>query len=355
MKINFKKCLILGVILIVGYFIMKYIVPYFIPFILALVFSLLMEPMVRFCQRKLKLSRGISVAGVMIFGLGAIGFLISLLIFSLVSELIQLSYQLPKYQKSMEAFINSSVASAKDLYYVKLSPDLVTAIHENLGAVTESLKNFIVSIVNSFLSFVYTIPQGITGGVTVTVVSLLATFFISKDKDLLLKYWLKITPGKWGRHTLRIVQELIIAFSKYLKAQLILITITTILTITGLYIIDAEYALIMGLVTGLFDLIPVLGPSIVFIPWIIWCFLTGSSFFAIKLLILYALILTVRQVLETKVIADSLGLHPLATLLSMYLGLKIFGVLGMIAGPFFILAVQAAIKSGVISTIYTRK
>ena len=355
MNLNFKVIFKLIVFIVVGYLISVYLLPYFSPFILALILSLFIEPLVKFLQVKLRMSRGLAVASVMLVGLGLIFFFISAIVFSLVSELIQLSYQLPRYQTDMQAFINSTVAEAKYFYNFRLSPSMVEAINQNIGAITTSLQTFVVSTTESVLNLLSGVPQGITGVITLLVVSLLASFFISKDKDLLLNVWLKVTPGNWGRKILAMTQTMMQAFMKYLKAQLILISITTVVTIFGLYLIGAEYALTMGLLTGFFDLIPILGPSIIMIPWIIWAFVSGSSVFAVKLLILYAVILIIRQLLEAKVVADSLGIHPLATLVSIYMGLKLFGVMGMIIGPLMVIALQAAARSGVITSFYVKK
>ncbi|KUK81852.1 MAG: putative permease, partial [Pelotomaculum thermopropionicum] len=145
--------------------------------------------------------------------------------------------------------------------------------------------------------------------------------------------------------TIIVIREIGVAFVGYLKAQSILIFISTVISVVGLYLAGAEYALTMGLIMGFFDLIPVLGPATIYIPWAIWSFITGATGFGIKITILYVIVLLSRQFLEAKIVAANLGLHPLATLIAMYAGLKTMGLIGLILGPILLIAVQAIIKA----------
>lgn len=263
--------------------------------------------------------------------------------------MVDLARFLPAYQESFSTLGRQLMEQG--IYYYRMGASygenshLAELIQNNLGPLTNTIQNWVSNSLHYLINFATLIPGGITTLVTVCLIVLIATFFISKDRHQITQIWLKYAPKPMGARALNIMSEIFTAFSGYLRAQLILISLTMLQSIIGLYLIGAKYALIMGLVIGMFDLIPVLGPSSVFLPWIIYSFLVGSTGFAIKLTILWLVILSVRQVMETKVVADSLGLHPLATLLAMYAGLKFFGVLGMIGGPIIIIAVQAYLKT----------
>jgi predicted PurR-regulated permease PerM len=121
-----------------------------------------------------------------------------------------------------------------------------------------------------------------------------------------------------------------------------------IISIAGLYLSGAQYALTVGLLVSFFDLIPVLGPATVYLPWIIWSFVSGSTAFGVKLTVLYLTVLVVRQVMETKIVSANLGLHPLATLVAMYAGLKTIGIPGLVLGPIVMIAAMAVFKAGIL-------
>lgn len=321
----------------------KYILPILVPFLIALIFSILMEPVIRILQLKAKMSRGLATLMSMLFVFGGIAILFSAIILQLVAELIQLSVSLPGLAAEFRVYYQDLVERIT-AFYVTLPPGVITSLEQNITNLTANLQGLISRAVNSILLFISFVP----GTITILVVSLLATYFLARDRHLIVELMLRLIPAPWGEKTVAVMREILTAFMGYLRAQAILVFITMIISVTGLYLIGADYALTMGLLVGFFDLIPVLGPATVYIPWMIWSFATGAVGFGIKLVVLYVLVLIVRQVLETKIVSANLGLHPLATLVAMYAGLKTLGLAGLILGPILLIAIQAVIKAGVL-------
>jgi sporulation integral membrane protein YtvI len=119
----------------------------------------------------------------------------------------------------------------------------------------------------------------------------------------------------------------------FVRAQLTLIGMTFIIVLIGLLILKVKYAFLIAFIIGFVDLIPYLGTGFVFFPWIIVSFLIGAKNLAIGLIILYVLVVIQRNIIEPKVLSSNIGLDPLSTLIAIYLGFAIFGVLGLIIGP----------------------
>lgn len=321
--------------------VVKYIFVLLIPFILAVILAVLIEPLVRFLHLKMKLIRPLAIILAMFVLIGGLGSLLALLIFRLVEELSELSVSLPRYIGPVQEYVSRLVERGK-IFYFQLPPPVTDHIQEKMGVVTQWLSEMAASLANSLLHIVTALP----GTVMIIVVTLIATYFISRDRKEIVRFWLKYVPVPWGARAVDIGQEVMNAFLGYLRAQFVLISLTTIQSIVGLHIIGANYALTVGLLIGFFDLIPVLGPATIYLPWAIWAFISGDLSFGLKLLLLYALVWIVRQTLEARVIAASLGLHPLAVLVAMYAGLKSMGVGGLILGPILLITVQAAVKAG---------
>lgn len=330
----------LGVILAL-FLAAKYLLSPLFPFILALIFSVIMEPLVRFLQVKLRLSRSLAVGITMLLVFGGIGLAVTLVILQLVAELIQLSASLPA-QADIIKNIYSDLIKRATIFYGTLPPSVMASLENSIASLTASLQGLVSKAANAILQFISLVP----GTIMVIMVSALATYFISRDRNLIGKFCVCYLPSPWGEKAVFIIKEIIHAFTGYLRAQVILMTLTTVISITGLYFIGAKYALTIGLLIGFFDLIPVLGPATVYVPWIIFSFSVGTTIFGVKLSVLYLLVLLVRQVLEAKVVSASLGLHPLATLVAMYIGLKILGVAGLALGPIFLIALQAVLRAG---------
>ncbi|ACV63947.1 sporulation integral membrane protein YtvI [Desulfofarcimen acetoxidans DSM 771] len=321
--------------------IIKYILTMLLPFILAVIVSVLLEPLVSFFQLRMRFSRGMAVTSAMVIIIGGAGTLLVLLVLQLVAELIELSASLDLYMRNGRMIMESLVDRGINIYG-NLPPTAVNYLQTSVASLADNLKLFASKLINAFLHMVYGIP----GIILVGIVSLLAAFFISKDRDTIFRLWRRCVPAPWGERSIDVSREVSRAFMAYIRSQLILVTITMVQCIAGLYIIGIDYALTIGLTVGFFDLIPVLGPGSVFIPWIAWSLFTGDYGLGIKLSILFALILLVRQLLEAKIVSANLGLHPLATLLAIYVGLKVFGVLGLILGPMALIALQAGYKAG---------
>jgi len=321
----------------------KYVLPILVPFIIALIISSFMEPVIRILQKRAKMSRGIATLTAMIVVFGSIAVILTAIILRLVSELIQLSITLPVVTLEFKDYYQGLIEKATAIY-VTLPPGVISSVEQNITSLALNLQGLISKAANSLLLIISMVP----GTVTVLVVSLLATYFLARDRRLIAELILRLTPAPWGERIVNVTNEVAAAFIAYLKAQALLVFITTVLSVTGLYLIGADYALIMGLTVGFFDLIPVLGPATIYIPWLIWSFATGATSFGIKITVLYLLVLLVRQVLETKIVSANLGLHPLATLLAMYAGLKTIGLAGLILGPILLIAIQAFYKAGVL-------
>ncbi|WP_281273749.1 AI-2E family transporter [Biomaibacter acetigenes] len=163
-----------------------------------------------------------------------------------------------------------------------------------------------------------------------------------------MKFLMNILPDTLQEKIKKVQIELFLSFINMIKAQVILVTISTTITILGFYILKVDYALTLGLICGLLDILPLFGPSLVFIPWIIFSVIMGNISFAMGLLILYVIIIGSRQIFQAKIIGQNLGIDPLLTLVSIYLGIEIFGFMGLFIGPLVVVIMRALIHSGII-------
>ncbi len=351
LKYFIKNMFMIAIGIIVGYLFIKYVAPLIAPFLLAVFLAFLIEPFVGFLQERARMPRALAVGTAMLTIFGGLGFLITLAVTRLIVELVLLSKYLPRYIYDIESVILSWQESAGN-YYFNLPTDVRQFISEKITGTSYNLDNVVQNaqvltgrLLNLLLQFVSAVPIW----VVLVVIAGIATYFMSKDKRIILLYWIRSLPAPWGRKSVEVAKEIFQAVINYVRAQLILISITFLQTLAGLHLIDAPYVLLMALVIGVADLIPVLGPSSIYIPWIIWSFVVGDTAFAVKLLILFGIVIVVRQILETKIVSTTMGLHPLATMISMYVGLKLLGAQGVVAGPLFLITLKAFASTGLLS------
>lgn len=321
----------------------KYVLPILLPFIIAIVIGLFMEPVIKILQQRVKMPRGFAVLTAMVLVFGSIGVVLTAVIIRLVSELIQISVLLPGLSVEIRNYI-LVMAEKITAFYVTLPPAVTTSLEQNINSLASSLQGMASTVANSLLSFISMLP----GTFMILVVILLSSYFIARDKQLIIDFIISLIPAPWGEKIMSAAGDVAAAFLSYVKAQAILIFISTCLSVAGLYIIGADYALLMGILIGVFDMIPVLGPATIYLPWLVWSFATGATVFGVKLAVLYVVVSVARQILETKIVSGNLGLHPLATLISMYIGLRTLGLAGLAVGPILLIAIQSFYKAGLL-------
>jgi len=222
-----------------------------------------------------------------------------------------------------------------------LPEEAANALRSNLQVIVNGLADLITATTN----FLFDLLTGLPGFFTIIIVSALATFFISRDKAHIMSFIYSLTPKRFIRPASIIIGEISTALIGFFRAQTILISITAVLTIIGLYILKVDIALTAGLIVGFFDLLPILGPGTILVPWAVFQLIAGNIKLGAGLFILYGVLVGVRQLIEPKIISQNIGLHPLATLLALYLGLKFIGIWGIIIGPFLVILIKAIIKS----------
>ncbi|WP_028546174.1 sporulation integral membrane protein YtvI [Paenibacillus taiwanensis] len=341
-------------LLIAGFIGSYLILPLIYPFLFAWLIALMLNPLVNGMTDKLRIPRWLSVTLALTVFIAGMLTVAAAVVTRIIKEIITLSQTIQKYLEVWRSiFINlvdneevqSFIRTINSLYVD--NPNIQDTINSNIKKTTETVTDTITYLVSSILNGIVLFLSSLPNIATISVVVLLAAFFISKD----WKRWLIIAsdliPERVRKPIRTIWSDLKKALFGYLRAQFILITITAVVVITGLLIIQVEYAVTIGLLIGFVDLLPYLGVGAVMVPWIAYCFLTGSASTGVGLSILYGIVLVARQIIEPKVLASSVGLDPLATLIAMFIGLKMFGVLGIIIGPVSLVFISAIYRAHV--------
>lgn len=322
-----------GLIYLVGHYINL-----FLPFILAFILTATINPLRNILINKLHIPQCIAVLTAMLIEIGGLGAVIALLVIRLIREIQEIYIHWPHYNEFLQRFIAHWLTKL-EIYYLRI-PGLD---RETISNIANGYTNTVPVLLTNILSFAAKIPEIII----VIVIALVATFFMSNGSKRYLTQFLYIFPKEWREHLSDLGRDFSRAFVGFIRAEFIVFLITLFFSITGLLVIHSKYAIALGTITGIFGILPVLGVGIVLIPWAIIAFLTGHSFFAVELILLTILITIVRHVIEPKILGDNVGLDPLFVLMSMYIGLASTGAIGLILGPFILIAYQALQKAGV--------
>lgn len=317
------------IFLILSTIFFKYILRYIFPFVLAYFFSLLLMPAKNFFCKTLKLSSGLSSV------LTCLLFIFVTVIFSktILSRAIlegkHFLLNLPEYIRNF----SDKIMSVKQRYknFLNIVPaQFRDNIAEYINQILNSSANKILKSGSG--NVVKFIPEMFVN----LIVTLMATFFLLKDGMQIKQFLDNYLPGKIVNLFSYIKKGCLRGLFAYIKSEMIMMCITGIICTFGYVIIKYPYALFLGMLTAFVDALPVLGTGFIIWPWIIYCFLMGAYNKAIILVITYVSAVTTRNILSPKLIGRQIGVHPLAMLIALYIGLKLFGFLGMIIGPIVI-------------------
>jgi sporulation integral membrane protein YtvI len=326
---------VLAVIFVMG----KILITYFAPFLTAMILAMLIEPIVKLFQR-FKLPRGMAVILSIILFLGAFVGLSAFAISRLVFELKELYVSLPNYYNDIYSSLDTLVKKGTELY-LQLTPEATNIIEGLLINALDKVKLFVGQMLTHTPSSTLSFIGKLSGLFFYTIVTLLATFFFSKDKALIVGFiFRQLSPG-WQDKVLTLKKDLFMALIGFLKAQTIILSVTFLESYVGLSLLGVKYALIFALLIALVDILPVLGTGSVYVPTAILNLLWGNYKFAVAILVLYGVIVVVRYIIEPKVVGTQLGIHPIVALASIFAGLKLIGVAGVLLGPTTVVVIKA--------------
>ena len=324
---------------------------YTYPFIIGLSIAYLLKPFVTFLTVKLRIPKSLSVILSILVSVALVAGLITFLVSEVVAGITYLSEVLPEYLNTMisftQTYFNTQILPFYERtisYFNTLDTGQQDTILFNIEELGKEAGNTIGGILQSFLSFIPVFIGWLPNVGTGAIFTLLATFFIAKDWDKLIHYRDHILPNKVLFNLRNVLNELEKALFGFIRAQLTLISITALIVLVGLLILRVNYAITISLIIGFVDLLPYLGTGLIFVPWIIYELIVGNFSFALGLGILYTVVIVQRQFMEPKILSSSIGLDPLATLISIFIGFKLIGFLGFIVGPIVLVVLRTFYK-----------
>lgn len=347
-------------ILVIAPVIIYYLSALTYPFIIAFVLAFLINPIVNFFETKAKMPRGLAVIIVLFLIIAIVAGLLTLLIAEIISGSNYLAKVVPSQFEKLVAYIEEYFANQIIPFYNQilsffnnLEAGQQDTIIKNIQDVGTTIATKVSAWIEAFLRAIPDILGALPNIATVLIFSLLATFFISKDWYRLASYMRKFFPEKFQTSSRTVFVDLKKALFGFIKAQFTLISITAIIVLIGLLVFRVEYAITIALIIGIVDVLPYLGTGAIFVPWIAYAVFSNEISLAIQLGVLYVIVLIVRQVMEPRVLSSSIGLDPLATLIALFVGFKLFGFLGLIIGPVALVIFNTLNHANVFKDIWT--
>ena len=296
----------------------------FLPFLYGFSLSWLLRPLINGISRFSCAKKSFWSVSVLLFLYLLLALGIWWTVSFILQELQQFFDSLPQLT---EQYLQPMAKTVRD--HLPASLSRMIGAEDALSRIGEILMQLSAKALSVFSGWIAKAPSFFTA----FLFTILSSFFISLDYESITRQIVKLLPKKAAELLFDLRHFTGQTLLRMGKASLILLLLTFLQASAGLYLLKAEKPLSMALVISLMDLLPVLGPGIILLPWALFSLAQGQIFFGVGLLSLYGIISTVRTVVEPKVLGKEFGLHPLATIMAMYAGAKLMGFGGILLAP----------------------
>ena len=313
------------------------VLPYVLPIVLGLLFALAIDPLVRLFTFRIKgkgLPRKVGVIIAMLLVFGLLGLALFAIVNAIVTEIIALANSLPTVLPGIAQSIEDWIASISQKFEM-LPPDFLHTFSTWLDSMVKVVSDFVTQFAVGVFNQATSIPQYLL----FLVVTFMATYFISSDKQRYLDQIHHTFPDTWLENAKTLYNTLVGALFGYIRAQLILMCVTFLELVIGFTVLSIDYAFLMAFIIAVLDALPIIGAGLILIPMEAYQIFTGDLLTGIGLIVLHVILIVVRQSLEPRVVGRRIGLPPLVTMASMYAGLLLFGFIGLIIVPISVLII----------------
>ena len=310
----------------------------FAPFLLALLMAAVLNPLVRWAQRRLGWSRRLLSLLVVLLIFGLLGGGVALLVYGVGSEVVSLAQNWESlFDQSLAVFAQMQSMFAH--FWAHIPEEILQSAYGLWDRFVQWFQGSISNLLTRAAEYVTHKAAGVPGFFLALVMFGMATYFLTADYPYLRTRAIQRMDERVLCFAGQLRKVAVAAFGGYLKAQVLLSGGVFAILLGGFVLVGRNYALLLALGLAILDFIPLVGAGTVMVPWAIIAFVTRDYPTAISVMVTWSAIAAFRRVAEPKFVGDQTGLSPILSLVSIYAGMKLAGVLGMILGPILTLVV----------------
>lgn len=334
-KINKTKLFYYACIAVVLYIVYRYrltLSSVAKPFLFSIVLAYLLNPVVEMFERR-KIKRIFSVIIVYLIFIAILLFFALVLVPRLIKDIKVLLVNLPYYSIHFQNMLKNFQSSYINSNLPQGIKDVIDVSIINFQDVMiNSLQSMLDSVVNAF--------SKILNAIIVPVI----VFYLLKDADYFSKQIMLLLPKRHRSKAILLFRDIDNAFGKFIRGQILVAFFVGILTTLALTLIDVKYAVFLGLFSGVANIIPYFGPVIGFVPTVMFA-LFDSPTKALYAGLAFVLIQQIESgILTPKIIGESVGVHPVYVIFSLFIGGKVMGIPGMIIAVPTLVAIKLTFR-----------
>ena len=328
--INF---LYFAIIIAAIFFALQFALSLLFPFVAALFIAYILKHPINFIARKTKMPRKLAAILMVLIFYGTIGtFLVlaSIRAFSFATDLVQ---RLPSIFRIYVNPVLTDLFDQLEQALEQADPNILDTVDYLWSQFMQSLRSIVSNLSLTSMEAISNVASSLPMLFIKLLLMVISTFFIAMDYERLTGFCMRQLNG-WARDIFLQVQKYVVGtLFVCIRSYALIMSITFMELFLGLSLFGVEYALLISLCIAVFDILPVLGTGGIMIPWAVITAILGDYPMALKLFGLYIFITIVRNIIEPKIVGSQIGLHPVVTLVSMFAGVQLFGVVGLFGFP----------------------
>ncbi len=302
---------------------------YFMPFVIGWILSVIAGPLVTFLEKKLKIMKRLGSAITIILVLALCIGLIYLIISQIWEEISVLIRNFPSMYHDLERGL-SQIGAQGNTLFERFPEQIQNSWATLMNNLDDTASSLIGRIGEPTIEVAGNVAKRIPSVLIGTIVAFVSAYFFIADKENLGEWVKKVVPKSITSRLLLVGENLKYAMGGYFKAQFKIMGVVFAILLVGFTLMQIRFSILLAIVIAFLDFLPFFGTGTALIPWAIYKFLVGDYKMVAALVILYGVTQLVRQLIQPKLVGDSMGLNPLYTLFLLYLGYRVGSVLGMI-------------------------
>lgn len=322
-----------GIIAVALFVLLRYVLPLVTPFAVAFVIAYLLKKPIAYLKGTLHLPNKLAAILVVVLFYGAAGGILTFLSIRAVAGLLDVIGDLPLMYETHALPFFLDVLQNVESILMGMDPALALALEEVGLEMIKSVGQLVSGVSVRLMSVATGVAAAVPGLFIKFVLMIISTFFLAIDYERLTGFCLKQLSDEAKALFFQIKEYVGGTLWVCIRSYALIMSITFVELSIGLSIIGIEHAILVAFCIALFDILPVLGTGGIMIPWTILTAIQGNYSLALSLLIIYAVITIIRNIIEPKIVGGQLGLHPVVTLCSMFLGAQLLGGIGLFGFP----------------------
>lgn len=302
---------------------------FFMPFVIGWCISAIAAPVVNWLEKHFKIVKKLGSALIVVLVIGLIVLVIYLAVSRLVTEVGDLLKNIPDLYDQLASGLTQIGRSMSGLF-ARLPEEVRSGFQTMMSNLNEYMGKLISKIGEPTVTAAGNLAMRLPFFLVSVLVSVISAYFFTVERDEVLSWAKKVMPQAVVKRMTLVMDNLRYAVGGYFKAQFKIMGVVFLILMMGLALLKINYFALIAFLIAFLDFLPFFGTGTAMIPWALYKFLVGDYKTAILLFVLYAITQLVRQVLQPKLVADSMGMNPLVTLLLLYVGYRVSSVLGLI-------------------------